>query len=181
MTDQQPSPGPQRSTRLVAVVGGLTLAAVIAVVVMISSGGDADPDRQLIEGFGEVGLRITEASGEVADWCAMLAADDERRQQGLMNQTDLGGYDGMLFQFDAPEAGGFWMKNTLMPLSIAYFDQGGALVSTADMEPCPAGAADCPSYEAEAPYVWALEVPQGDLDDLGVAPGAQLATVGSCR
>lgn len=61
---------------------------------MRASGGDADADRRLIEGFGEVGIRITEASGDIAEWCAMLAADDERRRLGLMKQTDLGGTTG---------------------------------------------------------------------------------------
>lgn len=165
---------------MIASVGGLTLAAVIAVVLVRSSGGDAEPDRRPIQGFGEVGLRITEASGEVAEWCAMLAADDVRRQQGLMNQTDLGGFDGMLFQFDAPESGGFWMKNTLLPLSIAYFDGDGGLVSTAHMEPCPPDVEDCPVYDAAGPYVWALEVPQGGLDELGIGVGSRLATTPSC-
>lgn len=87
----------------------------------------------------------------------------------------------MLFRFDAPESGGFWMKNTLLPLSIAYFDEDGLLVSTADMDPCPADVEDCPSYDAAAPYVLALEVPQGGLDELGIEPGSRLVTTPSCR
>lgn len=180
MTEKLPVPLLRRA-RLVAVVAGLALAAVITLVLIRSSGGDADPDRRLLAGFGEVGVRITEASGDVAEWCTMLAADEGTRQLGLMNQTDLGGYDGMLFQFDAPESGGFWMKNTVLPLSIAYFGEDGLLVSTADMDPCPPDVEDCPSYDAAAPYVWALEVPQGGLDELGVGPGSRITTTASCR
>lgn len=80
----------------------------------------------------------------------------------------------MLFAFDRDTSGGFWMRNTPMPLSIAFFAADGALVSTAAMAPC-GDRADCPSYAAAGAYRYALEVPRGDLDGLGVlATGATI-------
>ena len=57
------------------------------------------------------------------------------------------------------------MKNTVMPLSIAFFDQGGTYLDAFDMAPCTADP--CPVYPTPANFVNAIEVPQGMLDELG--------------
>ena len=57
-----------------------------------------------------------------------------------MGVTDMGGADGMVFLFDEPSTSAFWMRDTPMPLSIAFFDADGSFVSAADMEPCLDGA-----------------------------------------
>jgi uncharacterized membrane protein (UPF0127 family) len=67
------------------------------------------------------------------------------------------------------------MRNTLIPLSIAFFDAGGRFVSSADMEPCPDEVEDCPTTGADGPYLHAIEVAQGDLPGLGIGPGADLS------
>jgi uncharacterized membrane protein (UPF0127 family) len=139
--------------------------------------------RTPLAGFGEVQVRIVEGpDGEPIVICVLVADTPEERQRGLMEVTDLGGYDGMLFRFEADTDGGFWMKDTLLPLSIAYLDADGAVVSTADMEPCPDGTS-CPSYPATGPYRMALEVPQGGLAPLGLAAGspARLEITGPCQ
>jgi len=82
--------------------------------------------------------------------------------------------------YDEDSQGSFWMRNTILPLSIAYVDADGEVVSTADMEPCPAGTTDCPTYPPGGPYRMALEVPQGQLPDLGVASGSRLALGADC-
>ncbi|MEZ5137660.1 MAG: DUF192 domain-containing protein [Acidimicrobiales bacterium] len=117
--------------------------------------------------------------GTVCEVCLLAAETPEQRERGLMEVTDpgLGGYDGMVFVYDAPTAGAFWMRNTPMPLSIAYFDIDGRLVSTADMAPC-ADSPDCRSYPADAPFAFALEVPQGGLEDVGVVGEATLELTG---
>ena len=91
----------------------------------------------------------------------------------------MAGYDGMLFAFPEDTESGFWMSDTPMPLSIAWFDADGGLVSTADMEPGPEGG-DCPTYPAQGPYRFALEVPQGDLEALGVTTDSRMAVGGAC-
>lgn len=140
--------------------------------------------RTAIPGFGEVEIRVVEGpDGEDVVLCVLLAETPDQRRQGLMQVTDeaLGGYDGMLFTFPTDDEGGFWMKDTLLPLSIAYLDADGAVVSTADMDPCPPETT-CPTYPAAGPYRHALEVPQGGLDDIGLDEGstARVEVGGAC-
>ncbi len=129
--------------------------------------------------FGEVAMAITGSDGEVTGWCVLVAATSEQRQRGLMEVTDLGGYTGMLFVWDADSSSSFYMRNTPTPLSIAWFTAGGDLVSTAAMDPC-ADETDCPTYPAVGRYRFALEVPQGELGAMGVADGSTLAVGGEC-
>lgn len=84
----------------------------------------------------------------------------------------------MLFDFGQDTTAGFWMKDTLLPLSIAHFATSGELVSVTDMEPCLASAA-CPSYTAPRPFRFAIEVPKGTLESLGIVPGARISIGGS--
>lgn len=150
-----------------------------------SEGTDETPagERTGIDGdFGEVAVTITAADGETCELCLLLADTTELRSQGLMRVTDpdLGGYDGMLFDHGGTSAGGYWMKNTPMPLSIAYWSDEGRFVSSVDMEPCvdePDGG--CPSYGADAPYRYALEVTQGGLDEVLAVEGATLSVDGT--
>lgn len=132
--------------------------------------------RTLLAGFEEVAFRITTPDGEQLDWCALLAATEEARARGLMEVRDLGGYDGMVFRFDSPTSGRFYMFGTVLPLSIAWFDEGGAYIGQADMDPCPADEpGDCPTYPADRAFVHALEVPKGGLGALGVVEGSRLS------
>lgn len=135
----------------------------------------AAPAPRPLAGFDEVAFRITGPGKEVTDGLALLADDGASRSQGLMEQTDLRGYDAMIFRFPSPSAGRFYMRNTRIPLSIAFFDASGRFVSSVDMEPCPDEVEDCPTYGAEGPYVHAIEVAQGDLPRLGIGPGSVLS------
>ena len=95
------------------------------------------------------------------------------REQGLMGRTSLGASDGMVFVFgdisEDPVTDRFWMKDTQIPLSIAFWDADGSILAIHDMDPC---AADpCPTYGAPAPYVGALEVTQGFFEEHGIRVG----------
>lgn len=87
------------------------------------------------------------------------------RGRGLMGVTDLGDLDGMLFVFGSDTETGFWMKDTLIPLDIAFFTEGGAFVDLLRMEPCT--EEPCPVYAAASPYRYAIEAPAGDLAFVG--------------
>lgn len=129
--------------------------------------------RSPLRGFGEVLVTITDLDGETCEACLLAATDASQRARGLMEVTDpeLGGYDGMLFEYPEPISGAFWMRNTPLPLSIAYFDADRKLVSARNMEPC--GDVDsCPTYGSDGPFRYALEVPRGELGELLVAPGS---------
>ena len=138
--------------------------------------------RVTLPGFEEIAVEVTDQAGDVVEWCLLLAAAAEQYTQGLMSVTDLGEYAGMLFDFPEGErTGGFWMKDTALPLSIAYLDADGGIVSTADMDPCIGRGDDCPSYPPEGPYEDTVEVVQGGLDDLGLdGPDARLVATGAC-
>ncbi|HSL56802.1 MAG TPA: DUF192 domain-containing protein [Acidimicrobiales bacterium] len=136
------------------------------------------PDGEVLpEGFAAVAAVVVTGAGERLDRCVLVADTPELRRQGLMEVTSLGAADGMVFVFDADTTGGFWMRNTRIPLSIAFLDAEGAIVSTADMAPCPDGE-DCPTYPPDGPYRLALEVPQGELASFGLVDDARLEVVG---
>ena len=98
-----------------------------------------------------VTIVITDAEGNEHEVCVWLADTALERSSGLMGVTDLGGAAGMLFEYDSPSTSNFWMMGTPMPLSIAFFDDGGKFVSAADMEPCLDTPADeCRRYPAAA-------------------------------
>lgn len=136
-----------------------------------------DATRQPLSGFGEIAYRVSTLPA--ATRCALLAQTAEQQGKGLMHVTDLGGYDGMLFAFSADTTSSFYMKDTPMPLSIAWFDSGGRFVSATDMEPC-LDKPQCPVYNATGTYRYALEVPRGGLPPLGIGAGAVLSVGGPC-
>lgn len=153
----------------------------------MAKGADEPADPQLVEsrldGFGEIGFTVTPGPGLTAmtptEQCALLAATEAQRAQGLMRVTDLEGYPGMVFRYSVDSTGGYWMRNTPMPLSIAWFSADGTFVSSADMAPC-ADRPDCPISSATGPYRYAIEVPQGQLAALGIGPGSVLQLHGLC-
>ena len=126
------------------------------------------------EGFRAVVVHVRRADGDVESYCVWLATTEAERAQGLMSVTSLGGAHGMLFRFGTDQSSQFWMKDTVLPLSIAFFDEGGRFVSATDMDPCPAGSSTCPTFAAADLYADALEVEQGRLATLGIGEGASL-------
>jgi uncharacterized membrane protein (UPF0127 family) len=103
-----------------------------------------------------------------------IAETPEETSRGLMYRTSLDAGAGMVFLFGAKTRTGFWMKNTLIPLSIAFFDDRGVINDILDMEPCLA-AVDCPSYYPKNDYVGALEVNKGFFAKKGIRTGASVS------
>ncbi len=125
------------------------------------------------EGFGSVTATITAADGEVCEVCLWLADTEELRSRGLMGVTDLGDAVGMAFRWEQPAASRFFMFQTPTPLSIAWFSASGAHVGQADMDPCLVDdSSTCERYEADDPYTIAIEMFGGQLDTVGIGPGA---------
>jgi uncharacterized membrane protein (UPF0127 family) len=88
-----------------------------------------------------------------------LAVTSSQRSLGLMNRRKAPA-DGMLFVFRRDTSGGFWMKNTLVPLTIVFFDAEGKRVRRLSMTPCRRDP--CPIYEPRRRYRFALELPAND-------------------
>lgn len=98
-----------------------------------------------------------------------VAENEQQRRLGLMHRESLDEDSGMVFVFFEPSSGGFWMKNTTIPLSIAFFDIEGRILRILDMEPCTEDP--CPSYDPGVAYRGALEVNRGAFDEWGVEEG----------
>ncbi len=131
------------------------VAAAVVVLVLMTSGCRAGE-----EAFVEArGARIYV---EIAD-------TPEERAEGLMFRSSLPEDRGMLFVFPEPQPLAFWMKNTAIPLSIAYIDRHGTILEIHDMEPY-----SLESVPSRQPALYALEVNQGTFERLGIAPGDRL-------
>ncbi|WP_153100917.1 DUF192 domain-containing protein [Paraburkholderia hayleyella] len=100
---------------------------------------------------------------------AALAATDADREQGLMYRTQLGANEGMLFMFNENAVHCFWMKNTLIPLSIAFIRADGTITDIAEMQ-AETTSNHCPKNNG----VYALEMGQGWFTAKGIKPGMKL-------
>ena len=98
-----------------------------------------------------------------------VAATPQQRERGLMGRTRLPAHGGMLFVFERPDRHCFWMRNTPLPLSIAFIGADGRIVNLADMQPH-TETLHCPSADVR----YALEVAQGGFRQRGIAAGAQV-------
>ncbi len=87
---------------------------------------------------------------------AEIADTEALRERGMMFRTSLDPGAGMLFVFETEQRMSFWMKNTLIPLYMLFFDADGNLVSTTVMKPCQQDP--CPTYPSAGPAKYALEV-----------------------
>ena len=140
-------------SRGVLVTLGLLLAA--------SAACRKDPVRR----FGMPGDRITLAiAGKTLD--VEVASDDPSRRLGLMHRKSLPENAGMLFMYPEPERLAFWMKNTHVPLSIAFIDDKGVIVQIKDMAPL-----DVREVRSDIPVRQALEVNQGWFQRNGIKVG----------
>src|SRR5215203_5744197 len=111
-------------------------------------------------------LTIVNSSGERVPIQVEIADTPEERQTGLMGRSALAEEAGMLFVFDHELILWFWMKDTLIPLSIAYIDAEGRIVDIQDMQPL-----DETIHPSAEPARYALEVNQGFFEGRGVAVG----------
>jgi uncharacterized membrane protein (UPF0127 family) len=100
---------------------------------------------------------------------AEVAATDAERQQGLMMRTRLGASEGMVFDFGAPAGVCMWMKNTLIPLSVAFIDTEGKIVNIEDMQP-----ETTDSHCAKKVVRYALEMNQGWFKQKNIKAGSKI-------
>jgi uncharacterized protein len=120
---------------------------------------DAVPDETAIVG-------INTARGERVEVQVEIADEENEQKRGLMERTALAEDAGMLFVFPGERPLSFWMKDTLLPLSIAYIDGDGGIVDIQNMQPL-----DETSHPSAAPAQYALEVNQGFFEERGVQVG----------
>jgi hypothetical protein len=100
---------------------------------------------------------------------AEVALTPEQRATGLMYRREMAAHEGMLFVFEQAAPQCFWMKNTLLPLSIAFLADDGTVVNIADMKP-----QTLDSHCSAKPVRYALEMNQGWFAKRGIQTGAKL-------
>lgn len=101
---------------------------------------------------------------------AEVAATDAHREKGLMFRNQMPASDGMLFVFDRAEPVCMWMRNTPLPLTVAFVDQGGEIVNLADMAPHTET-----SHCAAKPVRFALEMNAGWFARRGLHSGSKIS------
>ena len=100
---------------------------------------------------------------------AEVAATDQNRQVGLMNRKSMPLQRGMLFVFNHENTHCMWMRNTLLPLSVAFMDAGGTIINIEDMQPQTED-----NHCARRPARFALEMNLGWFAQRGIKPGTKL-------
>lgn len=134
-----------------------------AITILVACTGESTPDGP---GVGTITF------GGGASLNVRIADDDDERRRGLMGVTSLGADEGMVFEFPEPTVGSFWMKDTLIPLSIAFIDEHDRVVTVLEMEPCT--EEPCPTYSPDGPYVLAVEAHAGWFGEHGVEEGDRM-------
>jgi uncharacterized membrane protein (UPF0127 family) len=135
----------------------MRLLALALLLFVAGCGGAGQPSVSIHTADGEITVRV-----EVAD-------NRGERERGLMGRRELADDAGMVFVFPTDSTSAFWMKDTLIPLSIAFYDESGRIVRILDMQPCRRDP--CALYDPGASYRGALEVNRGAFDRWGVREG----------
>jgi uncharacterized membrane protein (UPF0127 family) len=123
----------------------------------------------LLTGAARADLPVVQLQAGVHVIRAEVADSFGTRMQGLMHRRSLAQNAGMLFVFERPEIQCMWMKNTFVPLSVAFIDDQGAIVNIADMRPQTED-----SHCASRPVRYALEMNRGWFAARGIKPGFRL-------
>jgi uncharacterized protein len=142
--------------------GSVWRSAGIALFVLVACSSNAAKEPPLLP----AGVVVFDGSERLN---VRIAETEQERETGLMHVMALAPDDGMAFVFDGPVTETFWMKDTLIPLSVAFVGEDGRVVSIADMEPCEADP--CPTYAATGRYTLAVEANLGWFADHSVAAG----------
>jgi len=126
----------------------------------------------LATGAARAQLPVVELNAGMYVIQAEVAADFASRARGLMHRKALAPNAGMLFIFDEPGPQCMWMKNTFVPLSVAFLDERGEIINIADMTPH-SEQAHC----AARPARYALEMNRGWFAARGIRPGMRLGGI----
>jgi uncharacterized protein len=114
-------------------------------------------------------LRTIQLRAGMQNITAEVATTDRERAIGLMHRTQMGTHEGMLFVFERPGVQCFWMKNTLIPLAIAFVDDDGTIVNTDEMKP-----QTLDSHCSDRPVRYVLEMNTGWFKKRALGTGSKL-------
>jgi hypothetical protein len=129
-------------------------AAAIALAVLVAVSGCTPKLERVLVTIGSDAFTIE------------VARTENQRARGLMHRQTLGKREGMLFVFDADQHLAFWMKDTTLPLSIAFLSSDGRILQIEDMEPL-----SQKSIRSRLSARYALELPRGAFAEAGASEG----------
>jgi len=147
----------------------LSCVAVAAVLAGCGGGGGTPVATTSARGFPLGDVVVQRGSQTVLSLTVEIADNAKAWEKGLMGVKQLPASQGMAFVFPRTVADQFWMKDTLIPLDIAFADGGGHIVDMQSMAPCTADP--CPTYASAQPYQTAVEVAAGVLSKAGLRTG----------
>lgn len=145
--------------------------AGVFVALVCAWGCGAFPDQKK---FRSEELRIETAAGTIVPVRAEIAMTDAERARGFMHRTRINDGEGMLFVFEADQKPAFWMKNTEVPLSIAFIRADGRIAEIRDLSPH-----SLDPVQSERFVRYALEVPRGWFGRAGISVGDRLVNLES--
>ncbi|MDC8757642.1 DUF192 domain-containing protein [Janthinobacterium fluminis] len=147
-----------------------TLLATLSATAMLAGAGAALAQNQR--------FASTQLSAGIHLISAEVAASDAQREQGLMFREKMPNNAGMVFVFDAPATQCMWMKNTLLPLSVAFIDAEGKIVNIEDMQP---QTLDSHCSKKAVPVRYALEMNLGWFKQKNIKPGTVIGNLPRLR
>ncbi len=130
------------------------------------------PSAKPVTGAAQPRLETIKLYLGAAELTVEVADENLERQAGMMHRTTMPKNEGMLFVFPRPHQTGFWMKNTTVPLSIAYIDRASRVIEIYDLHPLNTQPVESRSTRVQ----YALEVNQGWFAKNGIQPGTVIAT-----
>ena len=142
-------------TSLKARASPIVLASLLCATVLAQTGPQKLPSIRLNAGIHNIQAEVAQSPDE--------------RSTGLMFRKEMGTNEGMLFAFEQPAQQCFWMKNTLLPLSIAFIADDGSIVNIDHMKP-----QTLESHCSTKPVRFVLEMNEGWFDKRGIKPGTKL-------
>jgi uncharacterized membrane protein (UPF0127 family) len=122
--------------------------------------------------FEKQELTLEGSGGVPVTIVAEIARTGSERERGLMFRKEIKDGEGMIFIFDRDQILSFWMKNTLVPLSIAYISRDGVILEIRDLEP-----GNLRPVVSGRSCRYALEVPKGWFGRAGLGPGNRLVSL----
>ena len=141
----------------------------LPVLLLLACGGTRAPASKPIPDTAMADLLVTRGSQVILRLVVEIAETPADRAQGLMARPTLGRDKGMAFLFDSETTGPFTMKNTLIPLDIAFWDRSLLVVDVKMMTPCEQDP--CPLYQSSGTFFGAVEANAGALTTPGVTAG----------
>ncbi|MEK6536819.1 MAG: DUF192 domain-containing protein, partial [Actinomycetota bacterium] len=155
--------------RLPAALGLLVIAALSLLVIAAIAGCGGDSSTAT-SGASEPRVIFHGSGGVDAILMVEVARTPREKATGLMNHRQLDLDRGMIFVWDQPVQGGFWMKDTYIPLSIAFIAANGTVIDIEDMQPL-----SVQQHTPSGPYVYAVEANQGWFASHGLKKGDSAA------